>query len=92
MVSEYTKRKSFDNNLRPNKSKKGPSFMKTIISQKLINVLKSKIFNVISLNLFNNVEFLLNNLLCNENLLIENLVTTLINLMFLEPLLLLLVK
>lgn len=40
--------------------------MKTIISQKLINVLKNKIFNVISLNLFNNVEFLLNNLLCND--------------------------
>lgn len=40
--------------------------MKTIISQKLINVLKNKIFNVISLNLFNNVEFLLNDLLCND--------------------------
>ena len=40
--------------------------MKTIISQKLINVLKSKIFNVISLNLFNNIEFLLNNLLIND--------------------------
>lgn len=40
--------------------------MKTIISQKLKNVLKNKIFNVISLNLFNNVEFLLNNLLCND--------------------------
>ena len=40
--------------------------MKTIISQKLINVLKNKIFNVISLNLFNNVEFLLNNLLNNN--------------------------
>ena len=41
--------------------------MKTIISQKLINVLKNKIFNAISLNLFNNVESLLNNLLCNDN-------------------------
>ena len=40
--------------------------MKTIISQKLKNVIKNKIFNVISLNLFNNVEFLLNNLLCND--------------------------
>ena len=40
--------------------------MKTIISQKLKNVLKNKIFNVISLNLFNNVEFLLNNLLCDD--------------------------
>ena len=40
--------------------------MKTIISQKLINVLKNKIFNVISLNLFNNIEFLLNNLLNNN--------------------------
>ena len=40
--------------------------MKPIISQKLINVLKNKIFNVISLNLFNNVEFLLNNLLIND--------------------------
>lgn len=40
--------------------------MKTIISQKLINVLKNKIFNVISLNLFDNVESLLNNLLCND--------------------------
>lgn len=41
--------------------------MKTIISQKLINVLKNKIFKVISLNLFNNIEFLLNNLLCNDD-------------------------
>ena len=41
--------------------------MKTIISQKLINVLKNKIFNVISLNLFDNVESLLNNLLCNDS-------------------------
>ena len=41
--------------------------MKTIISQKLKNVIKNKIFNVISLNLFNNVEFLLNNLLCNDS-------------------------
>lgn len=40
--------------------------MKTIISQKLKNVIKNKIFNVISLNLFNNIEFLLNNLLCND--------------------------
>ena len=40
--------------------------MKSIISQKLLNVLKSKIFNVISLNLFNNIEFLLNNLLINN--------------------------
>lgn len=67
MVSEYTKRKSFDIIiLRKQISKKGLSFMKTIISQKLINVLKNKIFNVISSNLFNNVEFLLNNLLCND--------------------------
>lgn len=41
--------------------------MKTIISQKLINVLKNKIFNVISLNLFDTVESLLNNLLCNDS-------------------------
>lgn len=41
--------------------------MKPIISQKLINVLKNKIFKVISLNLFNNIEFLLNNLLCNDD-------------------------
>ena len=41
--------------------------MKTIISQKLINVLKNKIFNVISLNLFDNVESLLNSLLCNDS-------------------------
>ena len=41
--------------------------MKTIISQKLINVLKNKIFKVISSNLFNNIEFLLNNLLCNDD-------------------------
>ena len=41
--------------------------MKTIISQKLINVLKKRIFNVISLNLFNNVELLLNNLLINDS-------------------------
>ena len=41
--------------------------MKTIISQKLKNVLKNKIFNIISLNLFNNIEFLLNNLLCNNS-------------------------
>jgi hypothetical protein len=41
--------------------------MKTIISQKLINVLKNKIFKVISLNLFNSIEFLLNNLLCNDD-------------------------
>ena len=41
--------------------------MKPIISQKLINVLKNKIFNVISLNLFNSVEFLLNNLLINND-------------------------
>lgn len=41
--------------------------MKTIISQKLKNVLKNKIFNIISLNLFNNIEFLLNNLFCNNS-------------------------
>lgn len=40
--------------------------MKTIISQKLINVLKNKIIPIISLNLFNDIEFLLNNLFVND--------------------------
>ena len=39
--------------------------MKTIISQKLLNVLKNKIIPIISLKLFNDVEFLLNNLFVN---------------------------
>lgn len=67
MVSEYTKRKSFDIIIKKtNKYQRKDFLMKPIISQKLINVLKNKIFNVISLNLFNNVEFLLNNLLNNN--------------------------
>ena len=40
--------------------------MKTIISQKLLNVLKNKIIPIISLKLFNDVEFLLNNLFVND--------------------------
>ena len=41
--------------------------MKPIISQKLLNVLKSKIIPIISSNLFNDVEFLLNNLFVNDS-------------------------
>ena len=59
--------------------------MKTIISQKLINVLKNKIFNVISLNIFNTVEFLLNNLLNNDTSNLYFNVTIMIPLLKLYP-------
>lgn len=67
MVSEYTKRKSFDIINKTKKQYQRKDFlMKPIISQNLLNVLKNKIIPIISLNLFNDVEFLLNNLFVND--------------------------